>query len=343
MQAPGSFVDVEHQLLQTALLFFAITDKELNVLKSNHLFQSTFGADNVNYFKQKETFVQAVKKQHTSTEGKSNINDQHFNRHIQQVEQIQWELTTLQNEHEEVTGYSFLGNTVAAKQYDNRLQSGLLEKISDAVISTDANFCIVSFNSAAEKIYHIKKEDAIGKRTNILGHQFEQTSTELAAKQLLENRTWEGEVFFIRGDDQKKINLLSNVTAICNEQDEVVGYVGVNRDITGLCEVEKNLFITQEMQQDYLEAFAKGLVIQNNKGEILFCNSAAEQILGLTKSQMIGTSSVDKSWRCVREDLSPFPGEEHPAMQCLKQGKPIQDVIMGVYKSVEMGFLLPLI
>lgn len=333
MQAPGFFVDVEHQLLQTALLFFAITDKELNVLRSNHLFQSTFGTNSDNYFKQKEPFVQAVNNQYTSTDSVNSINDQHFNKHTQQVEHIQWELTTLHNEDEEVTGYSFLGNIfVAAKQYDNRLQSGLLEKISDAVISTDVNFCIVSFNSAAEKIYHIKKEDAVGKRTDILGHQFEQTSTELAAKQVLENRTWEGEVFFIRKDDQKKINLLSTVTAICNEQNEVIGYVAVNRDITSLREVEKNLFITQQMQEDYLEAFAKGLVIQNNKGEILFCNSAAEQILGLTKSQMIGTSSVDKSWRCVREDLSPFPGEEHPAMQCLKQGKPIQDVIMGVYK-----------
>ena len=335
MQARGFSVDVEHQLLETALLLFAVTDKELNVLTCNKLFQSTLGSTAVGYFKSKDVFVQAANKQAAAQGNKMIIDDEYLNPLTRETLHIGWEITAIRNEHGEISGYSFLGNrTVSETKKDpvTYLQNSLLERISDAVISTDAEFCIVSFNSAAENIYHIKREDAIGKRTDILRHQFEQTSTELAAKLLLENRKWEGEVFFIRHDDQKKINLLSTVTAICNEENEVAGYVAVNRDITSLREVEKNLFITQQMQEDYLEAFAKGLVIQNNKGKILFCNSAAEQILGLTKDQMIGTTSVDESWRCIREDFSPFPGNEHPAMLCLQQGKPVQDVIMGVYK-----------
>lgn len=335
MQARGFSVDVEHQLLETALLLFAVTDKELNVLTCNKLFQSTLGSTAVGYFKSKDVFVQAASKQAADQGNKMVIDDEYLNPLTRETLHIGWEITAIRNEHGEISGFSFLGNrTVTETKKDpvTYLQNSLLERISDAVISTDAEFCIVSFNSAAENIYHIKREDAIGKRTDILRHQFEQTSTELAAKLLLENRKWEGEVFFIRHDDQKKINLLSTVTAICNEENEVAGYVAVNRDITSLREVEKNLFITQQMQEDYLEAFAKGLVIQNNKGKILFCNSAAEQILGLTKDQMIGTSSVDESWRCIREDFSPFPGNEHPAMLCLQQGKPVQDVIMGVYK-----------
>jgi PAS domain S-box-containing protein len=335
MQARGFSVDVEHQLLETALLLFAVTDKELNVLTCNKLFQSTLGSTAVGYFKSKDVFVQVANKQAADQGNKMVIDDEYLNPLTRETLHIGWEITAIRNEHGEISGYSFLGNrTVSETKKDpvTYLQNSLLERISDAVISTDAEFCIVSFNSAAENIYHIKREDAIGKRTDILRHQFEQTSTELAAKLLLENRKWEGEVFFIRHDDQKKINLLSTVTAICNEENEVAGYVAVNRDITSLREVEKNLFITQQMQEDYLEAFAKGLVIQNNKGKILFCNSAAEQILGLTKDQMIGTSSVDESWRCIREDFSPFPGNEHPAMLCLQQGKPVQDVIMGVYK-----------
>ncbi|TWI83217.1 PAS domain S-box-containing protein [Lacibacter cauensis] len=329
MQAPGFNVDVEHQLLQSALFLFALTDKELNVLKCNALFRSTLGKNATGYFKSKNLFKQTALQQQSANEIKIVLND------YSAIGTIRWELTGILNEQAEITGYFVLGNhTTVAKQNDQEsyLQSGLLEQISDAVIATDANFCIVSFNRAAEKIYQIKKEDAIGKRTDILLHQFEQTSTELAAKQLLENRKWEGEVFFIRQNDQQKINLLSIVTAICNEQNDVIGYVAVNRDITGLRADEKSLFITHHVQDDYLEAFAKGLVIQNNKGEILFCNSAAEQILGLTKEQMIGVSSADASWRCVREDYSPFPGGEHPAMVCLKTGQAVSNVIMGVYK-----------
>ena len=54
--------------------------------------------------------------------------------------------------------------------------------------------------------------------------------------------------------------------------------------------------------------------------------------LGLTGDQPTGRASVDPSWRAVRDDGSPFPGEEHPAMVTLHTGRPQRDVIMGVHR-----------
>ena len=55
-------------------------------------------------------------------------------------------------------------HTVSEKKKDpaTYLQTGLVEQINDAVIATDSNFNIVSFNRAAEKIYQIKKEEFSG-------------------------------------------------------------------------------------------------------------------------------------------------------------------------------------
>ena len=72
--------------------------------------------------------------------------------------------------------------------------------------------------------------------------------------------------------------------------------------------------------------------MQRANGEIMECNPAAERILGLTRGKMIGRTSMDPSWRAVREDGTPFPGEEHPAMVSLRTGEPLRDVIMGVSK-----------
>ncbi len=74
-----------------------------------------------------------------------------------------------------------------------------------------------------------------------------------------------------------------------------------------------------------------GVVYQNAKGEIIEANPAAEEILGLSLAQMQGRESIDPRWKSVREDGSPFPGEEHPAMLALKTGKRINDMVMGVY------------
>jgi len=81
-----------------------------------------------------------------------------------------------------------------------------------------------------------------------------------------------------------------------------------------------------------LQAIHDGLVVQEKSGEIVICNPRAEEVLGLTRDQMMGKTSCDPCWRAVREDGTPFPGEEHPAMVTLQQGIPQQDVIMGVHK-----------
>lgn len=81
-----------------------------------------------------------------------------------------------------------------------------------------------------------------------------------------------------------------------------------------------------------VSSIQSGVVIQDLSGKIVFCNSSAEKILGLTYEQMIGKKSIDASWRTIREDGSLFPGEEHPAMQTIKTGKSLQNIVMGVYK-----------
>lgn len=80
---------------------------------------------------------------------------------------------------------------------------------------------------------------------------------------------------------------------------------------------------------------AQGVVYQNSKGEITLANPAAAEILGLSIDQLCGKTSFDPGWHCIREDGTPFPGELHPSMEALRSGKPVLNVIMGIYHPVE--------
>ena len=80
-----------------------------------------------------------------------------------------------------------------------------------------------------------------------------------------------------------------------------------------------------------LDSLPLGVVFQNTHGEITAANPAAERILGLSLDRMCGVRSVDPRWRAIREDGSPFPGEEHPAMVALRIGEPVRNVVMGVF------------
>ncbi len=83
--------------------------------------------------------------------------------------------------------------------------------------------------------------------------------------------------------------------------------------------------------QSLIATMAEGVVMQEQGGNILTCNAAAERILGLTQAQMMGRSSVDPRWRAVHEDGSDFPGQEHPAMVTLRTGEPQYNVVMGIH------------
>src|SRR6056297_2160712 len=80
-----------------------------------------------------------------------------------------------------------------------------------------------------------------------------------------------------------------------------------------------------------------GVVFHDAQGLIIEANPAAVAILGLSKDQLMGRSSMDPHWAAIHEDGSSFEGPDHPAMKSLRSGKPIQNEIMGVYASQKGG------
>jgi len=86
-----------------------------------------------------------------------------------------------------------------------------------------------------------------------------------------------------------------------------------------------------QMYASIVNSITLGVVVQRADGSITFANSAAEAILGLTINQMKGRTSTDPRWKSYREDGSPLPGADHPAMVALRTGQGVENVIMGVF------------
>lgn len=108
--------------------------------------------------------------------------------------------------------------------------------------------------------------------------------------------------------------------------------MGIHQDISEKMEAEQTLQISESRYKTLIETMTEGIVIQGLNSEVLFSNSSAEQMLGLTKDQLLGKKSVDPKWKAIKEDGSEFPIEEHPAMIVSKTGKSQTNVIMGIHK-----------
>jgi len=79
-----------------------------------------------------------------------------------------------------------------------------------------------------------------------------------------------------------------------------------------------------------LRATSEGVVFQDTEGRIVASNARADAILGRAADELQGQTSADRASQTVRQDGSPFPAEEHPAMVTLATGEPRHDVVMGV-------------
>ncbi|MBL8133802.1 MAG: PAS domain S-box protein [Anaerolineae bacterium] len=93
----------------------------------------------------------------------------------------------------------------------------------------------------------------------------------------------------------------------------------------------KRLNESEERYRSIFAVIPNGIVVQKQGGAIEACNTEAERILGLTRDQMLGRTSMDPRWRTIHEDGSPLTGEDHPAMITLKTGLPQFGVVMGVH------------
>jgi two-component system CheB/CheR fusion protein len=108
------------------------------------------------------------------------------------------------------------------------------------------------------------------------------------------------------------------------------GTVIIFDNITSIKEAHAALQLSNQRFKILFETLTHGVVYHAANGEITMANLAAEKILGLTQDQILGRTSVDPRWQAIREDGSPFPGEEHPAMVALKTGKEVSGVVMGI-------------
>lgn len=102
---------------------------------------------------------------------------------------------------------------------------------------------------------------------------------------------------------------------------------------------ERILRESEEKYHDLFNFMAQGVVYQDSTGAIISANPAAERILGLSLEQMQGRTSLDPRWRAIREDGSDFPGDAHPAMQTLKTGREMGNVVMGVFQPQKAEYV----
>ncbi|MBC7804404.1 MAG: EAL domain-containing protein [Candidatus Parcubacteria bacterium] len=88
-----------------------------------------------------------------------------------------------------------------------------------------------------------------------------------------------------------------------------------------------------ELLRAIIDHLAEGVLILDASGKVITANPAAEAILGLPLSQIVGTSPADERWGSVYEDGTLWHPDAHPSLDTLRSGRPYRNVLKGVQNA----------
>ena len=132
-------------------------------------------------------------------------------------------------------------------------QARLIEDVSEAIVSTDRELVILTWNKAAEHIYGWTAEEALGQPLQAFTDmQFPEQARESVAAALRQEGAWRGEVTQSHKNGSR-LNVLMSATMLHDAQGERAGYATILRDITPQRAAEDALRTSEQRQRLLVE------------------------------------------------------------------------------------------
>ncbi len=239
-------------------------------------------------------------------------------------------LNTIYFKGEHLICSCFIDNT-ERKNLENKIytQSSLLEQVHNAIITTDLNNNILTWNKYAATLYQWTREEAVGKNIiELLAPEELKGVAKSNIEKLSLEGHWEGRFDVIRKDKSTiPVHIINSYLKDINGA--TIGLIGISTDITERLNTEKALKESEELFRGIVSNTPDHIIIQDNNLKYTF---VVNPQLGLTLSDMIGKTDYDLVGKEVAEEITILK------QNVLITGEPIRIETSMVTKSGETEY-----
>jgi PAS domain S-box-containing protein len=176
------------------------------------------------------------------------------------------------------------------KQAEEKImqQARLLEQVNDAVIASDENFIITSWNPGAERIFGWKAEEVIGRKGDefVQTEFFSKTRSE-AIQELKETGEFSAEVTQLR-KDSSRIHIETRTVALHDENGQSTGYVSINRDITERKRAEEQIERSNQILNEILTSIQDDFYVLDHDWNFVYASRLFTSKIGKEPEDFIG-------------------------------------------------------
>lgn len=165
----------------------------------------------------------------------------------------------------------------------------------------------------------------------LFGDRTDRTLIEGVARAMDEVSRTECELI-LRRKDNRDFHAKIEVEPVFDAVGRHTGFMAVMSDVTSERLLQAQLTESEQQLQATFNSMAEGVVLRTSDGIIRHVNPAAYEILGLTKSQMLGAGLSSTPSVLTRPDGSELPPAEFPSAISLATGQPVSGFLAGVQR-----------
>ncbi len=194
---------------------------------------------------------------------------------------------------EELRAHAFRDEIAPQNQVEAQLQfqAHLLDTVGEAIIAINLEDTITYWNSSAETLYGWTASEAIGSDAATLIVPVAQREHALQVmNEMARGKVWSGDFTALRRDGTLIPVMVSN-SPIYDEARNLVGFVGVSRDISDRKQAEFELWESEERHRLLLESVHDyAIYMLDPQGKVASWNAGAQRLKGYAAGEILGQS-----------------------------------------------------
>lgn len=168
-----------------------------------------------------------------------------------------------------------------------------IERSNDAFFLTNPEGVITYVNPAFEKIYGFSREEAIGQTPRILkSGLIPQERYQHFWARLLAKESVTGEIVN-KAKDGRLVIIAGNNTPILDEQENIIGFLAVHRDITAQKQAQEALQQNEALLRTVIDATPDWIFIKDQTHRYLLVNKGYADALHLSPEEFIGKNDLE--------------------------------------------------
>jgi PAS domain S-box-containing protein len=159
----------------------------------------------------------------------------------------------------------------------------IIESSIDMIIAIDENDRITEFNTAAQRLFGYSLKEVLDKKASMLYRNM--SDFQRVKSELDKNDSFSGEIVNKKKSGEEFTSFLS-ASLIQNQEGEILGSMGVSRDITELKKAEEELRASEERYRDIFENATDFILSIDKKGKFIYFNNAFRHAMGYSEDEL---------------------------------------------------------